>query len=179
MQSEFENDSTKIEALWHAVKNNLAPKMSGWTYGMIGFGIMDRNSVKDCKWIINPTIDPTRVSNVKELQAMGSTPMLAGLELAWGWVKDHASKARFILISDGVPTDCSRDQMFSNCSNHKNIPIDTIGIGKLGNSYDEQLLKKISEITGGIFSRVNSINTLTNTLEMLSPEKRLLLGTVK
>ena len=165
--------TTKISALKKALIENLAPKLSGWTYAVIGFGLGF-----GYQWIVHPTTDPARIQDIDRYGSMGGTPMYGTLTEAWNWSKYNTSKARFILISDGCPTDCDRDMLLGQCQINNSIPIDTIGVGDMnGYGYDEVLLREISRITGGIFSKVDSVDKLANTLIALSPEKRMLLGT--
>jgi hypothetical protein len=175
MAEQLTPGATKIQALKSALINDLAKKLIGWTYGVIGFGI---NIFDPIKWLVYPTTDPRKMIAVNEYSANGSTPMYDGLIEAWIWTNRNASKARFILISDGEPTGHSKAEILEQCSQHKTIPIDTIGVGN-GLGYDEEFLKQISEVTGGIFAKVNSIDNLTSTLIDLSPEKRFLLGNTK
>jgi uncharacterized protein YegL len=176
MSESLGKGTTKIQALWQAMQKDLAPKLSGWTYGVIAFG----DFAVGVKWLIGPTDKPEKILIMKQPSADGSTPMKGALQMAWDWSKINAQKVRFILITDGFPTDCRTDgDILSLCFANKTIPIDTIGVGSNKQNYDEKFLRKICEITGGVFSKVNSVNTLTDTLVMLSPEKRLLLGTTK
>ena len=169
--------TSKINALKRALTNDISPKLSGWTYGVIGFGTSPADTAD---WIVRPTKDPKSIVAVNNYGTVGCTPMLHGLEMAWNWATHNASKARFILISDGQPTDCGSEDLLNRCRSSGNIPIDTIGVGSVnGYGYDENLLRSISKITGGMFSRVDSVSNFASTLIALSPEKRLLLGTIK
>jgi hypothetical protein len=180
MSGELSSGVSKIDALWNSVQKNLAPKLSGLSYGIIGFGIIGQSRQDSVAWVISPTNDPKRILEHKKPVALGSTPMLMGLKMAWNYATDHVNKSRFILISDGIPTDAGTCEILGNCERNNKIPIDTIGIGELGSyGYDEHFLREISRLTGGIFSPVNSIYDISDTITMLAPSNRLLLGTIK
>lgn len=171
MGSEFANGKSRIDVLWDIVKNELPQRMQGYTFGVIAFGLDTMNSVN---FVIYPTNDARTLASATRIEALGSTPMLGGLNMAWDWISNHAKQARIILISDGQPTDANESTILSNCMRMCNIPIDTIALSTEG----EDILRKISNATNGIFSRPGNINVLTDTIIKLSPEKRLLLGTI-
>lgn len=180
MNDTLSGNVTKIQALKDALTGNLVSKLAGWTYGIIGFGVMSSSDpFSQVKWIVYPTTNIEKIKLINKYEAIGSTPILGGLREAWKWSTDYANKARFVLVSDGQPTDASNSTILSECQMHRTLPIDTIGVGNNQSGYDEAFLKEVSRITGGIFSRVNSIGSLTNSLIELSPEKRLMLGTTK
>ena len=101
------------------------------------------------------------------------------LKTAWLWTIENAKQARFILLTDGMPTDMTREEILNMAKEHPNIPIDTVGIGSGTFSYDPEFLKNLSRITGGMFSEAGSVKMLAETIKKLSPAERPLLGTVK
>ena len=87
-------------------------------------------------------------TDIQSLYTMGSTCMLAALQEAW-----QSNTTHIILISDGDPTDASTGAILEEAIKHKEIPIDTIGIGSRGMcDYDPVFLARLAEITGGHFS---------------------------
>jgi len=171
----------KVDAMWKAFKIDLAPKLAGWPYGVLAFQDISAH------WIIYPIQDPKALTVTKQPEANGSTPMKRALETAWGWVRINADQARFILITDGCPTDCTEEDLIEIVKRHSKIPIDTIGIGSLSHdqslwsygSFNEKLLQTISEITGGVYSRVSDVSSIIDTIVKLSPTNRPLLGPAK
>jgi len=162
---------TKIRLAWRVFQQELMPNMAGWAYGVILF-----NSKVD--WIIQPQVSTTALVSTLPPRAGGTTAMGGALQLAWYWVKTHAKEARFILLSDGLPTDLAKDHIIELASNNRNIPVDCVGIGKGQNSYDPVFLRNLSKTTGGVFTEVHSVKVLANTIHQLSPTNRPLLGTV-
>ncbi len=166
----FISFNSRAEMLCKTLKDVLAPKMNGWTYGLIDFGLGVPS------WSINPTTDINKISKVVPA-CMGSTPILGALRLAWGYSKE--SPCRIVLLSDGVPTDASPNEILEETSKHANIPIDTIGLGSRTHpDYDPEFLKVLSEITGGRFYEAGTVSELAFAVEKLSPAERPLIGTL-
>ena len=171
MMDSMGNDR-KIDVAWKIFQTQLLPNMSGWSYGIIGFG-------DSAYWEMYPTGSTTALA-LKSPIASGLTAMGQALELAWSWVKGHAKEARFILLSDGEPNDMSKEQILERVSQNRSIPIDVVGIGSPnGFSYDPNFLRQISTITGGMFSEADNIRLLADTIKKLSPVERRLLGKVQ
>ncbi len=163
---------TKMTIAWNILKNELMPNMIGWSYGLLIFGGWD-----NVDWKIYPCSDTNALTVVNEPLPDGGTPMLHALETAWSWSQQHCKAARFILMSDGCP-DSSTNGILYIANEHKNIPIDTIGIGYQSFEYDPIFLRQLSSITGGMFSEAGTVKQLANTILSLSPKNRLLLGTI-
>jgi Mg-chelatase subunit ChlD len=100
-------------------------------------------------------------SDISQLIACGSTNMLDALFAAW---EDQAS--HIILLTDGHPNQIQSD-ILDHVQRHSTIPIDTIGIGKIGYAYDADFLRKISELTGGRFNSVNEPLLLSEVMSDL------------
>ena len=171
---------TKIAMAWKILKADLMPNMTGWAYGLLTFG-----GWNDTHWEVYPCRDTKALMLLSNPNAEGGTPMGKALGTVWSWVSTHATSARFILLSDGCPTDVSGDEILEIARTyHTNIPIDIVGIGHASNGYsgfaeyDPEFLRELSRITGGIFSEVGTVKQLTNTILKLSPTNRPLLGTV-
>lgn len=170
----------KIDAAWQVFKSELAPNMSSWTYGVLLFRGWD-----EAWWEIYPCQDTQALKVIRQPSATGGTPIRRALDTAWSWVRINANQARFILLSDGCPTDSTSEELLRMASEHRSIPIDTVGIGRYDPhdrlnmfSYDRDFLVELSNLTGGIFSEVGSVQLLGETIKKLSPHKRPLLGTV-
>jgi len=169
--SESLESSSKISLAWHVLKDELMPNMNEWNYGVVIFS-------EHVDWEVYPMQD-TRALAVRRMpSAGGGTSMMHTLVTAWEWVRINAKQARFILISDGVPTDSSTGAILNTAN--KSIPIDTVGIGNEGSyGYDKEFLQELSRITGGIFTEALSVKMLAEAILKLSPSVRPLLGEVK
>ena len=169
--------SSKIDVAWRILKDELMPNMSGWTYGVILF------QGSGVRWEVYPCQNTMALLIIDTPRASGGTPMGEALRRAWSWVQVNAKQARFILLSDGRPTDNTPTEILEYAQGNKSIPIDTVGIGAgigLGKySYDKEFLQALSLITGGTFVEAGSIKELANNILELSPMNRPLLGTVE
>ena len=176
MHDKMDEVNSKIDVAWNILRNELAPNMNGWTYGILTF-----QGWRETTWTIYPSRDTQALVSMKTPQAYGSTPMKAALEMAWHWVRENAKQARFILLSDGVPTDSLPMNILAVTTENNSIPIDTVGIGtgRAFSAYNKEFLIKLSEITGGQFCEANSVKKLANMILELSPSNRPLLGTIK
>ena len=96
---------------------------------------------------------------VPHLVAMGSTPMLEALYMAWKCNADA-----IVLLTDGDPTDAPKGRILDEVENHANIPISTIGIGEY---HDRDFLKAISDATGGnaVYCEEEELAMLTDKFE--------------
>jgi hypothetical protein len=165
---------SKINMAWKILRSELMPNLTGWNYGVLLF-----HGDQDCDWMIYPYNMKAGLT-ITAPMADGSTPMMEGLNTSWRWVKEHASNARFIMLSDGEPTDSSKDEILDMAKLNKTIPIDTVGIGTRSSygGYDPTFLRKLSEITGGMFVEAYSVKVLSDTILTLAPSNRPLLGPV-
>lgn len=104
----------------------------------------------------------------------GATRMARGMRTAL-----NQSPTRLVLLTDGEPT--WDDKLYPNLSPKAaaiemaqnfaalNIPIDTIAIG----GADDEMLKEISSLTGGVFKRCENPNDLLQHFIELEPENYL------
>ena len=84
------------------------------------------------------------------------------------------------MLSDGEPTDSSKDEILRLAALQKSIPVDVVGIGTNGGfGYDPIFLANLANITGGMFVEVHSVKMLGEAILKLSPVNRPLLGPVK
>lgn len=167
--------ASKIEVAWKVLIDELMPNMTGWAYGVLVF-----QGSEDALWKVIPTKQTTALTTYDRPSAGGGTPMRKVLEQAWAWVMHNAKEARFILLSDGCPTDGPSEQILAIAEENKSIPIDTVGIGvgSQFHSYDPIFLWRLSQITGGMFVEVSTVKMLAGDVLKLSPAQRLLLGPV-
>jgi Mg-chelatase subunit ChlD len=99
------------------------------------------------------------------LRASGGTPMGSTMEKCL-----HLGKmTRAIIISDGQP-DCSPKNQTLEYKKRE-IPVDTVHIGDSEMGVD--VLKEISEITGGLFVKFKDIKSFSTAFAFLLPETRV------
>lgn len=171
MSGLMENIS-KLDLSWKVLKNDLAPNMAGWDYGIIKFS-------DGARFEISPTPDTSAIITSRSPYVEGGTDLTAGLELAWNWIGLYSKQARIILLTDGEPTDNPKEIILAKAKDHSTIPIDTIGVGKGTYGYDPAFLAELSRITGGVFSEADTVKLLSNIIKYLSPVNRPLLGPAK
>ena len=169
MRGYMENTS-KIEVAWNILKDELAPNLAGWNYGILRFS-------STVSWEVYPTDSPQGLVLADRPMAIGGTCMRQALETVWEWVRVHTRQARFILLSDGCPTDSNPSDLLDMARRHTSIPIDTVGIGSLvSGEYDENFLKELARLTGGVFVKAHSVKALASAIRRLSPAERPMLG---
>jgi Mg-chelatase subunit ChlD len=102
------------------------------------------------------------------MQAQGGTPMGWGMEKA---LREPLSRA--VLISDGEATDgdASYKQAETFCA--AQVPVDCIHIGPTESG--EARLRRIAELTGGIYIKFKDVAQLATKLHYLTPAYRGLL----
>lgn len=161
---------SKIKVAWEVFNEQLRPNLTDWTYGVIIFN-------NGAYWLIMPTTNTTALMETNSPKATGMTSMGKSLQMAWQWAGSYAKSARFILISDGEPSDLPKEQIIENATLRSSIPIDTIGVGSdFSQNYDPEFLRTLSRITGGVYTSADNAQTLSSTIKMLSPAQRPLLG---
>lgn len=168
---------SKLHVAWEAFKNELQPRLSGYHLGILAFGVLESGGVQ---WQLPPTSE-VELSYLREPMPQGGTPLLPALRQAWDWLKRRALKGRVIVISDGMPNEGGGpDEILDEAPKH-GVPIDTIGVGKGESffSYDPTFLRRLAELTGGLFTEVSEVEKLTEAIRALSPAERPLLGQPK
>jgi len=101
-------------------------------------------------------------SDIARLEPEKTTNMQEALEVVWKTDVSH-----IILLTDGQP-DQSKATILLDVTAHKEIPIDTVGIGDKGRSdYDPLFLAEISLITGGRFTDCGDPIKLTMVVQNL------------
>ncbi len=98
--------------------------------------------------------------------SLGSTPMSQGM---YGALDNHAP-TRAMLISDGDHD--SGDDPFRAAEKYKSkeIIIDTVHIGD--SSREEEALKRIAKITGGMYLKFKDVSSFSQNFHWLLPESR-------
>ncbi len=88
------------------------------------------------------------------MKAQGTTDMSAGLRMALDQVESNLVSQgvnRVILLGDGVPNDDRTIQGLTSEATSRGVSVTTLG---LGNDYDEILMGRIAQQSGGKFSYV-------------------------
>jgi len=162
----------KIEAAKNAVREFIRSKyLMGQDdkVGIVSFGafatIIERIST-NYEYLEN---------RVDSLIPNGATAMYEGLGLSIDILTNLDGAKRIILLTDGIPTTTSRFSIITLAkkAREKMIVIDTIGVGSPFDfmSYDEGLLRRIAEITGGTFKRILDIGQLSREFIELAEGK--------
>lgn len=104
------------------------------------------------------TIGDADLGDVKEkirtMRARGTTDMAGGLRDAIEEVRRHLDKEginRVILLGDGVPNDSSPVVALAQTAGASGISITSLGLGA---DYDETLMGKVAQVSGGRFHYV-------------------------
>lgn len=97
---------------------------------------------------------------------LGDTPMGEGLRNAL----EYHNPTRAMLISDGEQTD--DDRPFDEARNYKRreIIVDCVHIGK--STRGEETLRRIAEITGGLYIKFTNVSSFAANFHWLLPESR-------
>jgi len=114
-------------------------------------------------------------SRVDTLIPSGATAMYEGMNLSIDVLSLAGGAKRIVLLTDGIPTTTGRLAIINlaKTAASKHIVIDTVGVGSPFDfmGYDEGLLRRIAEITGGTFRRVLDIQELTGQFRELAEGK--------
>jgi Ca-activated chloride channel family protein len=93
-------------------------------------------------------------AKIRGIRAEGTTNMAKGLEMALHEVAknlDPESVNRIVLLGDGVPNDESQIPALSQTAVASGISITALGLGP---DYNETLMGKVAQVTGGRFQYV-------------------------
>lgn len=116
---------------------------------------------------IELTNDKTSVwMRMFNLQTIGDTPMGQGMSTA---LELH-QPTRTMLISDGEATDGDSSYDMAHKYREREIICDTVHIGD--STRGEDRLKRIAEITGGLYMKFKDVATFSTSFHYLLPESR-------
>ena len=105
---------------------------------------------------------------VQGLNPAGGTEMANGLKLAHTKLNEQREgfPREIVLVSDGFPND--RVAVLDQASKMTNIKVNTVGVGS---GYDADLLRQISDMTGGTFYPANDVTQLSSVFaEIVGPD---------
>jgi Mg-chelatase subunit ChlD len=112
------------------------------------------------------TIKQVLQGDIAKLEASDGTPMAEGLKQ----VSEDNPITRAVLVSDGAPD--SAIAVYEACKEYqeKKIPVDTVHIGSSTNG--EEVLRKVAELTGGIYMKFKDIHMFVQSFKYLTPALR-------
>ncbi|MBK8257004.1 MAG: VWA domain-containing protein [Polyangiaceae bacterium] len=100
------------------------------------------------------------IGKIQALTARGTTDMQSGISTGLALANEHfntKSVNRVILMSDGIPNREDQIESYARNAASRGISITTLGLGL---DYDETLMGKIAEISGGRYRYVESSDKL-------------------
>jgi Mg-chelatase subunit ChlD len=103
---------------------------------------------------------------IMDIRTLGDTPMGQGLRNAL----EYHSPTRIMLISDGEATDGDESYKAAENCKQREIIIDTVHIGDSKSGEDR--LKRIAEMTGGIYLKFTDVASFSKSFHYLLPESR-------
>ncbi len=162
----------KINAAKNAVVEFIRSKFlmgQGDRIGIVSFG-------EFATVIEKPSLSYEHLENrVDALVPNGATAMYEGMKLALDNLAHAGGAKRIILLTDGVATTTGRMAILTLAKQAaaQSVVIDTVGVGSPFDfmGYDEWLLRRIAEITGGTFRRVMDVQQLTGQFRELAEAK--------
>jgi Mg-chelatase subunit ChlD len=168
--------TSKMRATREAIHKLLQSKQQAKERDLVGLVTFG----DECDLVSEPLDDFDLLKNcVKQLRPNGRTAMFEGLAYTLELLEDASGLRRAILLSDGCPTTTGSNLVLELAHKAKQmgVVIDTIGVGRSGNSthlsYDEPLLRRIAELTGGKFTPVGDVQVLEEEFLSLSESKKI------
>jgi uncharacterized protein with von Willebrand factor type A (vWA) domain len=159
--STYFRDTTRIQAAATAIRHLMsASNPSETSYALVEFHSYASIGIQRTT---NYTAFHTH-----DFQPTGGTDFTNALQFAL-----QTNPSRIIFLSDG---EASRPDHEVNLCHDRGVKIDTIFIGNPGDDYGyggEELLKWMSEMTGGVFKRCDDPTKLTEHFVMLEPKNYL------
>lgn len=116
---------------------------------------------------IDLTADKNEVwMKIMSVRTLGDTPMGSGMRAA---LESH-SPTRCVLISDGEATDGEESYKAAHLYRERELICDCVHIG--ASTAGEERLKKIAEITGGMFMKFTNVSSFAENFHYLLPGER-------
>ncbi|MDH4228932.1 MAG: VWA domain-containing protein [Nitrospirota bacterium] len=169
--------TSKMKATREAIRRLLRSKAHAREHdlvGLVSFG-------EECELLSAPSPDFLGLeAHATAINACGRTAMFEGLEYTLETLSTAGGLKRVILLSDGCPTSTGSDLVLELAFRAKlaGVVIDTVGVGRRESkksriSYDEALLRRIADITGGKFATVHEVKALESEFARLSECKKI------
>lgn len=115
--------------------------------------------------VLDEEVRAEAIAAIGSLPAIGTTELAGGLETAVGEVARHFDEGginRVILLGDGVPNQADRIETVAANAGARGISVTALGLGL---DYDEVLMGKIAEASGGRFRYVDDADKLAAFFE--------------
>ncbi|MEZ4301093.1 MAG: VWA domain-containing protein [Polyangiaceae bacterium] len=109
---------------------------------------------------LNDEVRADMQSRIGAMAARGTTDMAAGLQTAFEQVQSHFEPKgvnRVVLLGDGIPNNGSSIEYTVRSAADRGIAITTVGLGL---DYDETLMGKIADMSGGRYRYIESADKL-------------------
>jgi Ca-activated chloride channel family protein len=109
---------------------------------------------------LDPDVRAEVRARIAAMPARGTTDMAGGLSAAFDEVAAHFDPKgvnRIVLLGDGIPNDASRIEQTARGAARRGIAITTLG---LGIDYDEVLMGRIADLSGGRYRYIESASRL-------------------
>jgi hypothetical protein len=126
--------------------------------------------------VVEPTLDLLTVKqSAQAIDATGGTPMEEPLDFV---IHEWTSVTHGIIISDGCPDSEKAALAAAQLYKEKGVKLDTVHIGDK-DERGESLMKKIAELTGGVYIKFSNVKNFAENFKFLTPQHRLTLTTSK
>jgi len=126
--------------------------------------------------VVEPTLDLLTVKqSAQAIDATGGTPMDEPLDFV---IHEWTSVTHGIIISDGCPDSEQSALAAAQLYKDKGVKLDTVHIGDK-DERGESLMKKIAELTGGVYIKFSNVKNFAENFKFLTPQHRLTLTTSK
>jgi hypothetical protein len=126
--------------------------------------------------VVEPTLDLSVVKHeAQAIDATGGTPMDEPLDFV---IHEWTSVTHGIIISDGCPDSEQAALAAAQLYKEKGVKLDTVHIGDK-DERGESLMKKIAELTGGVYIKFSNVKNFAENFKFLTPQHRLTLTTSK
>jgi Ca-activated chloride channel family protein len=109
---------------------------------------------------LDPDVRARVRARIAAMQARGTTEMAGGLSAALDQVAEHFDPKgvnRIVLLGDGIPNNASSIEYTARRAAQRGVAITTLG---LGIDYDEVLMGRIADLSGGRYRYIESASRL-------------------
>jgi Mg-chelatase subunit ChlD len=111
------------------------------------------------------TQHPLLLMTVMSIPAHGGTPMSQAMD----YVLNSYSITRGVIVSDGQPDSETAAYACAEAYKAGDIPIDTVHVSDGGGTSGEDVLRRIAEMTGGVFIKFTDIASFAKSFKYLTP----------
>ncbi|BDB97966.1 vWA domain-containing protein [Saccharolobus caldissimus] len=112
--------------------------------------------------VIKEFVDPMDLSGeIEKISAGGQTALFTAILTANNIAKKYQMPTYLLLLTDGNPTDETNLENYLKIQYYDKMQIYSFGIG---DDYNEQLLQKISDKTGGVMYHISDVSEIPQKL---------------